>query len=51
MLIIGAVLALASLAAAFGFIRGILYVVPYTMWTKRRTIYNEIGSIVVRCHH
>jgi len=48
MLIIGvAVLALASpLAAAFGLLGVFLYVVPYTMWTKRRTIYNtEIGSI------
>ncbi|KOS61899.1 protoheme IX farnesyltransferase [Lysinibacillus agricola] len=48
MLVIGvAVLALASpLAAAFGFLGLFLYVVPYTMWTKRRTIYNtEIGSI------
>ncbi|MFJ8514363.1 heme o synthase [Lysinibacillus xylanilyticus] len=48
MLIIGAVvLALASpLAAAFGLLGVFLYVVPYTMWTKRHTIYNtEIGSI------
>ncbi|MEB2302579.1 heme o synthase [Lysinibacillus xylanilyticus] len=48
MLIIGvAILALASpLAAAFGLLGVFLYVVPYTMWTKRRTIYNtEIGSI------
>lgn len=48
MLILGvAVLYLASpLAAAFGFLGVFLYVVPYTMWTKRRTIYNtEIGSI------
>ncbi len=47
-LILGAVvLALASpLAAAFGLLGVFLYVVPYTMWTKRRTIYNtEIGSI------
>ncbi len=41
------VLAFASpLAALFGFLGVFLYVVPYTMWTKRRTIYNtEIGSI------
>ncbi|MGE7112385.1 heme o synthase [Lysinibacillus sp. NPDC047702] len=48
MLILGvAVLFLASpLAAAFGFLGVFLYVVPYTMWTKRRTIYNtEIGSV------
>lgn len=48
LLILGvAVLYLASpLAAAFGFLGVFLYVVPYTMWTKRRTIYNtEIGSI------
>ncbi|MFJ7949891.1 heme o synthase [Lysinibacillus sp. NPDC096418] len=40
------VLALASpLAALFGFLGVFLYVVPYTMWTKRRTIYNtEVGS-------
>lgn len=48
MLILGAaILALASpLAAGFGLLGVFLYVVPYTMWTKRRTIYNtEIGSI------
>ncbi|MGE7942938.1 heme o synthase [Lysinibacillus xylanilyticus] len=48
MLIVGvALLGLGSpLAAAFGFLGVFLYVVPYTMWTKRRTIYNtEIGSI------
>ncbi|KIL74244.1 heme o synthase [Bacillus badius] len=41
------ILALASpLAAFFGFCGLFLYVVPYTMWTKRHTIYNtEIGSI------
>ncbi len=34
------------LAALFGFLGLFLYVVPYTMWSKRRTIYNtEIGSI------
>ncbi|GLC88616.1 heme o synthase [Lysinibacillus piscis] len=48
MLIAGLViLAFASpLAALFGFLGVFLYVVPYTMWTKRHTIYNtEIGSI------
>ncbi|MGE7913140.1 heme o synthase [Lysinibacillus xylanilyticus] len=48
MLIVGvALLGLGSpLAAAFGLLGVFLYVVPYTMWTKRRTIYNtEIGSI------
>lgn len=47
MLVVGVgVLALASpLAALFGFLGVFLYVVPYTMWTKRRTIYNtEVGS-------
>ncbi|WP_163528095.1 heme o synthase [Halobacillus ihumii] len=40
-------LALASpLAALFGFIGLFIYVVPYTMWSKRKTIYNtEIGSL------
>ncbi|ABS21748.1 heme o synthase [Bacillus cytotoxicus] len=34
------------LAAILGFIGLFLYVVPYTMWSKRRTIYNtEIGSV------
>jgi len=34
------------LAALFGFLGLFLYVVPYTMWTKRRTIYNtEVGSL------
>ncbi|MCM3547610.1 heme o synthase [Alkalihalobacillus clausii] len=33
-------------AALFGFLGLFLYVVPYTMWSKRRTIYNtEIGSV------
>ncbi|WP_059103710.1 heme o synthase [Shouchella shacheensis] len=48
MALIGLVaLALATpLAALFGLIGLFLYVVPYTMWSKRRTIYNtEIGSI------
>ncbi|TYR81223.1 protoheme IX farnesyltransferase [Priestia megaterium] len=42
-----AALALATLLAAFlGFLGLFFYVVPYTMWSKRRTIYNtEIGSI------
>jgi heme o synthase len=34
------------LAAFLGFLGLFFYVVPYTMWSKRRTIYNtEIGSI------
>ncbi|MDD9270486.1 heme o synthase [Paenibacillus sp. GCM10023248] len=34
------------LAAFVGFLGLFLYVVPYTMWTKRRTIYNtEVGSL------
>jgi heme o synthase len=34
------------LAALLGFLGLFFYVVPYTMWTKRRTIYNtEVGSI------
>ncbi|EMA6344745.1 heme o synthase [Bacillus cytotoxicus] len=34
------------LAAILGFLGLFLYVVPYTMWSKRRTIYNtEIGSV------
>ncbi|GAK13310.1 heme o synthase [Geomicrobium sp. JCM 19039] len=34
------------LAALFGFMGLFLYVIPYTMWSKRRSIYNtEIGSI------
>ncbi|EOV9527426.1 heme o synthase [Bacillus cytotoxicus] len=34
------------LAAILGFIGLFLYIVPYTMWSKRRTIYNtEIGSV------
>ncbi|SDC54868.1 heme o synthase [Shouchella lonarensis] len=41
------VLAFATpLAALFGLLGLFLYVVPYTMWSKRRTIYNtEIGSL------
>lgn len=40
-------LAFASiLAAFFGFLGVFLYVVPYTMWTKRKTIWNtEVGSL------
>lgn len=35
-----------SLAALLGFLGVFFYVVPYTMWTKRRTIWNtEVGSI------
>ncbi|MFB5676266.1 heme o synthase [Paenibacillus terreus] len=34
------------LAAFCGFLGLFLYVVPYTMWTKRKTIYNtEVGSL------
>lgn len=34
------------LAGALGFLGFFFYVVPYTMWSKRRTVYNtEIGSI------
>ncbi|MEK3884468.1 heme o synthase [Paenibacillus sp. PL2-23] len=34
------------LAALMGFLGLFLYVVPYTMWTKRRTVYNtEVGSL------
>lgn len=34
------------LAAILGFLGVFFYVVPYTMWTKRRTIWNtEVGSI------
>src|SRR5690606_5843685 len=34
------------LAGLLGFLGLFFYVVPYTMWSKRRTIYNtEIGSI------
>jgi heme o synthase len=34
------------LAALLGLLGLFFYVVPYTMWTKRRTIYNtEVGSI------
>lgn len=48
LLVIGLVLLyLASpLAALLGFLGVFFYVVPYTMWTKRRTIWNtEVGSI------
>ncbi|MED2790125.1 heme o synthase [Bacillus wiedmannii] len=40
-------LALTTLLAAFlGFLGLFFYIVPYTMWSKRRTIYNtEVGSI------
>lgn len=48
-LLIGGVILLyftTPLAALLGFLGVFLYVVPYTMWTKRRTIWNtEIGSI------
>ncbi|MER2108824.1 MAG: heme o synthase [Solibacillus sp.] len=48
LLIIGLILlAMATPLAAFlGFLGVFFYVVPYTMWTKRRTIWNtEVGSI------
>lgn len=48
LLIIGLILlAMATpLAALLGFLGVFFYVVPYTMWTKRRTIWNtEVGSI------
>ncbi|MFB5761246.1 heme o synthase [Paenibacillus medicaginis] len=36
----------APLSAFCGFLGLFLYVVPYTMWTKRKTIYNtEVGSL------
>lgn len=48
-LLIGGVVLLyftTPLAALLGFLGVFFYVVPYTMWTKRRTIWNtEIGSI------
>lgn len=42
-----AILALTtSLAALLGFLGLFFYIVPYTMWSKRRTVYNtEVGSI------
>lgn len=43
---IGALALTTPLAALLGFLGLFFYVVPYTMWTKRRTIYNtEVGSI------
>ncbi|BDH60477.1 protoheme IX farnesyltransferase [Lysinibacillus sp. PLM2] len=48
MLIVGlSLLAITTWLAAFlGFLGVFFYVVPYTMWTKRRTIWNtEVGSI------
>ncbi|MFB9329070.1 heme o synthase [Paenibacillus aurantiacus] len=49
MMAIGGVAALyaaSPLSALFGFLGLFLYVVPYTMWTKRRTVYNtEVGSL------
>ena len=48
-LLIGGIVSLyftTPLAALLGFLGVFFYVVPYTMWTKRRTIWNtEIGSI------
>ncbi len=43
---IGALAMTTTLAAILGFLGLFFYVVPYTMWSKRKTIYNtEIGSI------
>ncbi|MFC4101908.1 heme o synthase [Paenibacillus xanthanilyticus] len=43
---LAALYAAAPLSALFGFLGLFLYVVPYTMWTKRRTVYNtEVGSL------
>ncbi|UOR13367.1 heme o synthase [Halobacillus amylolyticus] len=37
---------ISSLTAFVGFLGLFLYLVPYTMWTKRKTIYNtEVGSL------
>lgn len=41
-----ALLMTTPLAALIGLLGFFLYVVPYTMWTKRRTVYNtEVGSL------
>ena len=48
LLVVGLVLLFLAkpLAALMGFLGVFFYVVPYTMWTKRRTIWNtEVGSI------
>lgn len=43
---VAALYAASPLSALFGFLGLFLYVVPYTMWTKRRTVYNtEVGSL------
>lgn len=43
---IGALYMATPLAALLGFLGLFLYVVPYTMWTKRHTVYNtEVGSL------
>lgn len=43
---LGILLLTTPLAAFLGFLGVFFYVVPYTMWTKRRTIWNtEVGSI------
>lgn len=43
---LGALALTTPLAAVLGFLGIFFYVFPYTMWTKRRTIYNtEVGSI------
>jgi protoheme IX farnesyltransferase len=42
----GALLMTTPMAALIGLLGFLLYVVPYTMWSKRRTVYNtEIGSL------
>ncbi|WP_083446496.1 heme o synthase [Priestia koreensis] len=43
---LGALYFASPLSSLMGFLGMFFYVVPYTMWTKRRTIYNtEVGSI------
>ncbi|OAS14817.1 heme o synthase [Paenibacillus oryzisoli] len=46
---VGGIIALymaSPLSALLGFLGLFIYVVPYTIWTKRRTIYNtEVGSL------
>lgn len=43
---VGALAFTTWLSALLGFMGLFLYVVPYTMWTKRRTVYNtEVGSL------
>lgn len=43
---LGILCAASPLASLMGFLGLFFYVVPYTMWTKRRTVWNtEVGSI------